>query len=310
MGKALPKYLPRYDFPKYGLGDWLAGDDPNASSQQKEKGISNLLWTGVMTGGLGVVADLATKGKFGDFMGNNAKTIGTIGGTAVGEALGGPAGAAAGAAVGGAVGGMVQGTNQQLDQQQAQQQAATQFRAQNMATNLQAQDKPQSQYNPVFCYGGKLSMGGKLYPIGGKLINYQGQTHEGVDGGIAVDKDGNPTSMTGNNPVGLVEDKEVAWKAPNDDVFIFSDRLGFANKAKREMNKFKMRPEDTIAKTGLTKNLTKLADEQEQYKASQGINNDMEQHAQGGYLTGKEYEVDDKEIKRLEKLGYKFDLIK
>ena len=308
MGKALPKYLPRKDFPKYGLGDWLAGDDKNATSQQKEKGISNMIWTGAMTGGLGIVADLATKGKFGDFMGSNAKTVGTLGGAAVGTALGGNT--AAGAAIGGAVGGFVQNTNQQLDQSQQQQQQATQFKNQNLANNLAGQQTSQANYNPVFCYGGKLSMGGKLYPVGGKLMQYSGQTHEGADGGIEVDKSGNPTAMSGDKPVGLVEDKEVAWKSPSDEVFIFSDRLGFANKAKREMNKLKMRPDDVISKTGLTKNLTKLADEQEQFKASQGIDNDAAEHAQGGYLSGKEYEVDDNEIKKLEKLGYKFDLIK
>lgn len=64
------------------------------------------------------------------------------------------------------------------------------------------------------------------YAHGGMLTKYDGQTHAGPDGGIAVDGNGNPTASTGQEPVGLVEDGEVSWEDPNSgQAYVFSNRL-------------------------------------------------------------------------------------
>jgi hypothetical protein len=64
----------------------------------------------------------------------------------------------------------------------------------------------------------KFQLGGGL-PV---INEYNGQTHEGPEGGIPVDKNGNPSKVTGNKPVALTEDGEV-----NFDGYIFSDELDF-----------------------------------------------------------------------------------
>jgi len=70
----------------------------------------------------------------------------------------------------------------------------------------------------------------KQKALGGQLQEYTGQTHQGKDGGIKVDAMGNPTSVSGNQAVGLVEDKENSWLDPSTkQTYIFSDKL-FYNK--------------------------------------------------------------------------------
>lgn len=67
--------------------------------------------------------------------------------------------------------------------------------------------------------GGSLNQDKRLVkrPV---IRRYNGQTHEEADGGIPVDSNGNPSIMTGNNPVGLTEKNEVAWNG-----YVFSDFL-------------------------------------------------------------------------------------
>jgi len=63
----------------------------------------------------------------------------------------------------------------------------------------------------------------KKYKSGGQLPivnNYEGQSHEGPNQGIPVDKNGNPISKTGNKPVALTEGNEVSWNG-----YVFSDEL-------------------------------------------------------------------------------------
>lgn len=120
-------------------------------------------------------------------------------------------------------------------------------------------------------YTGKT--GFRKYANGGAIINYEGQTHDGKDGGIPVDKQGNPITLSKNKPVALTENKEVTWLSPdNEDPYVFSDKLGFAKKANSFINKYKMRlggkldGYDPLAWKGLNESLTKLAENQEQVR--------------------------------------------
>ncbi|MFA5623415.1 MAG: hypothetical protein WC981_04265, partial [Candidatus Dojkabacteria bacterium] len=91
----------------------------------------------------------------------------------------------------------------------------------------------------------------------GGTINYGGQLHEGPNGGVPVDAQGNPNAQ---NPVALVEKGEVKYDTGEGD-YIFSDQLElrkgktFAKKAKDIQAKYKMRMSegvitDPIAKKG------------------------------------------------------------
>jgi len=118
--------------------------------------------------------------------------------------------------------------------------------------------------------------------------NYTGQTHEGADGGIPIDANGNPVAKT-NNPVqGLAEDGEVSYGK-----FIFSDRLNigksnvsFADKAKKIMSKYKSRlgkdleKYDKPAVESLDRELQVLSDEQEALK--QALKGDDAQQGMSG----------------------------
>lgn len=60
----------------------------------------------------------------------------------------------------------------------------------------------------------------------GGLLNYEGQTHNGPQGGIPVDSNGSPSIVSKRKPVGLTENKESAWKSPKSGkTYIFSDQL-------------------------------------------------------------------------------------
>jgi len=56
----------------------------------------------------------------------------------------------------------------------------------------------------------------------GGLLTYDGQTHQGPNGGIPVDEKGNPSAQSGNKPVALAENKEVAWNLSNNVTLIFA----------------------------------------------------------------------------------------
>ena len=52
------------------------------------------------------------------------------------------------------------------------------------------------------------------------ITNYKGQTHDGPDEGIPVDEQGNPSVVSGKEPVALTENGEVIW-----DGYVFSNEL-------------------------------------------------------------------------------------
>jgi len=108
----------------------------------------------------------------------------------------------------------------------------------------------------------------------GGTINYSGQTHEGPNGGVPVDAQGNPNAQ---NPVALVEKGEVKYDTGEGD-YIFSDQLElrkgktFAKKAKDIQAKYKMRMSegvitDPIAKKGYDKEMQDLVKKQEELRS-------------------------------------------
>ena len=108
----------------------------------------------------------------------------------------------------------------------------------------------------------------------GGTINYGGQLHEGPNGGVPVDAQGNPNAQ---NPVALVEKGEVKYDTGEGD-YIFSDQLElrkgktFAKKAKDIQAKYKMRMSegvitDPIAKKGYDKEMQDLVKKQEKLRS-------------------------------------------
>lgn len=77
---------------------------------------------------------------------------------------------------------------------------------------------------PGFKNGGMLGQSNAV--ADGGITKYSGQTHDGPDGGIPVDASGSPVAMSGQDPVGLVEDGEVSWTDPvSKSAYIFSNKL-------------------------------------------------------------------------------------
>lgn len=108
----------------------------------------------------------------------------------------------------------------------------------------------------------------------GGTINYNGQYHEGPNGGVPVDEMGNPNYY---NPVALVEKGEVSYTGKDGEPYIFSDTLNlskkntFANEAKRTQGKYKLRMKggkinDPIAKKGYDLDMEDLKSKQEELR--------------------------------------------
>ena len=108
----------------------------------------------------------------------------------------------------------------------------------------------------------------------GGTINYNGQYHEGPNGGVPVDEMGNPNYY---NPVALVEKGEVSYTGKDGEPYIFSDTLNlskkntFANEAKRTQGKYKLRMKggkinDPIAKKGYDLDMEGLKSKQEELR--------------------------------------------
>jgi len=150
---------------------------------------------------------------------------GKIVGGIVGGYFGGPAGAAAGYQGMGELQKGLGSATGVSEEQLAAKEAAKNAEIIRNYNNAVSGLNPKAQGNiPTFRNGG--------------IINYKGQSHEGPNGGIPVDDNGNPTVQSGNQPTGLTEDKEVAWKLPDGNTFIFSDSLGYAPVAKRIYSKY------------------------------------------------------------------------
>ena len=167
---------------------------------------------------------------FGDWLQGNAGMIGMGVGAVAGGLVGGPMGASLGASLGGSVGGSIQGNfdqNEAADaqmesmQQQEQQQ---QYQNQINTANQQLQNNGMQQRD--FAGTNSFALGGPLSnnQNGSQgLISYDGATHE--NGGIEVDAQGSPSAISGEQPVGEVEDGEKSWTSPDGKVYIFSNRL-------------------------------------------------------------------------------------
>lgn len=117
----------------------------------------------------------------------------------------------------------------------------------------------------------------------GGIINYEGQTHQGPDGGIPIDEVGNPTVVSSNPPVALVEKGEVAFSHPSIGTYIFSNKLKynnkktFADKAKDIQRKYRLRMKDgkiidSISEVAYNKEMVNLMKDQEIYREVSGIN--------------------------------------
>ena len=113
----------------------------------------------------------------------------------------------------------------------------------------------------------------------GGTINYNGQYHEGPNGGVPVDEMGNPNYY---NPVALVEKGEVSYTGKDGEPYIFSDTLNlskkntFANEAKRTQGKYKLRMKggkinDPIAKKGYDLDMEDLKSKQEELRDAMNI---------------------------------------
>jgi hypothetical protein len=128
----------------------------------------------------------------------------------------------------------------------------------------------------------------------GGLLQYNGQTHQGPDGGIPVDAQGNSSAQSGNKPVALTENKEVAWNSPNEGSYIFSENLGFSKEAQRIMKRYEKRlgkdfdKEDPISLNTMNKQLGDLKNQQETVRQQEGLQEeDMKatpEYKKGGFM--------------------------
>jgi len=101
--------------------------------------------------------------------------------------------------------------------------------SENPPTEGYLRSRPKVEF-PGLAYGGmikKMAYGGSMgFANGGNIENYQGQTHEGENGGIPVTPNGTPSVINGEKPTALVEDGETSWKDPESgQVYIFSNRI-------------------------------------------------------------------------------------
>ena len=122
----------------------------------------------------------------------------------------------------------------------------------------------------------------KSFKDGGQ-ISIMPQT-EGTDT-IPIDGMGNPAQTSGRKGVALADSGEVIWNG-----YVFSDDLGFSDKAKSVLNRYKLRlgekfdGTDKISREQMDRELADIADDQETYKESMGIQDSSEGYANGGKI--------------------------
>lgn len=165
---------------------------------------------------------------------------------------------------------------------------------------------------------------------GGYIIDYKGNKHK--DGGIPVD------AVTGKAVPrqfadAEVEGQEMGVKFPGEETpYIFSEKLGFSDPARKIVNKYSKRKNDSISKKAMFKELENLMSEQEEERENKlnyhtnkiaeyggnlnydDIIDDNNEYKKGGFMNmkysvGKEYKVSDNELKRLQELGYKIKVL-
>lgn len=98
---------------------------------------------------------------------------------------------------------------------------------------------------------------------------YGGNMTESINAGGTHEQNPNEGVNIGNK--GLVEEGEVKFNFKDqtgDNSYIFSKRLGFANKAKSIMKKFDVRPNDKMATEAKEQQLKNLMDKQEVVRSS------------------------------------------
>lgn len=153
--------------------------------------------------------------------------------------------------------------------------------------NISVKDYLNSKYGGIYRNGGYLSS----YGAGGPMPQvYEGQSHLGPNGGIPIDRSGNPSAVSNNKPVALVESGEVSWMSPQGTPYIFSDKLGFAKQAKSIMNKYKPRlgkdfdKTDKLSTYGLNTELGKLMEKQETLRAGMDMMSNQVTYGNGGSI--------------------------
>lgn len=99
-----------------------------------------------------------------------------------------------------------------------------------------------------------------IYMKGGILKKYNAPSH--AKGGQLVDRNGNPNTK---NPVAEIELEEAAVNSPTGDTYVFSDRLGTADRIRKIYNR--MKGNDSISRRGRELATKKLIQENEQMKS-------------------------------------------
>jgi len=103
---------------------------------------------------------------------------------------------------------------------------------------------------------------------GGYTIDYKGASH--AQGGIPVNgTTGNPIQGTGEQPQAEVEGNEIAAKFPGENTpYIFSHKLGFADKARKIEKKYSKRPNEKMSQDAKFMELGGLMKHQEEVRGS------------------------------------------
>jgi hypothetical protein len=202
-------------------------------------------------------------------------------GATIGAAVGGPI-APLTAAIGGAVGFIGGGIYGHLKEEKADKALANQ---ENQAKGAVADQN-------FFNEQADVSNGNWHAPMmegGGVIQDYAGQSHMGPNGGIPIDSNGRPSTISGNNPSALVEDGEISWNG-----YVFSDKLKskgkrtFASEAKKIMSKYKPRlgkdfeHDDDMASKAMEKELSVLASQNEEVRIAKNGNDTGNTFGGGG----------------------------
>jgi len=272
---------PNYDdLLEYGLGSWLS----------KNKWVAAVPGIGTAAVGLNELNKVTDRG-----LEKNAGTIGGIAGGVIGSIVAPGVGTGIGASLGSQIGGTVQ-KDYEMDKQNEyinEQNQLTQ--SQISANELLGRNYRNNSFNPVMRCGGKMMRrGGLIFENGGSIDYNVGQLHEGPNGGIPIDMNGNPNKM---NPSALVEKGEVSYKN-GDGTYIFSNSLmkdknnSWADNAKSIKSKYKMRMKDgkindPISLRAYNKEMDELVKGHEQHRNALGINNNTNEFDGGGYLFNK-----------------------
>lgn len=191
-------------------------------------------------------------------------------GASIGSAFG-PIGMGVGAGVG-AIYGAITGSKAEDDaKKRMQMERALQTAAANPVTAKEG-------------YTVNYVVGGPMQQVGTPIINENINNGNPTDS-IPTDQAGNPSIMSGQPPVANTDDGEVIWNG-----FVFSKKLGFADKAKAIMKQYKLRLGDDFKKKddpsmeAMNMRLSKLAQQQEEYKLEHGIKDELPNMDDGGVI--------------------------